>query len=84
MGKAIDTLHDGMVEIEKNGKTFLDKGFMNNLFSKIHVNEVEELGPLEPLVKYMKYYLCKWYLFFHFFFLLASEILIASSSIVHH
>ena len=50
MGKAIDALYDGMVEIEQNGKKFLDEDFMNQLFSKIHVNENGEPGPLDPLV----------------------------------
>ena len=38
IGKEIDALHDAMVEIEKDGKQFLDKTFMNAIFNKIHVD----------------------------------------------
>ena len=38
MDKAIDALHDGLVEFEKEGKKILDETFMNSLFEKIHVD----------------------------------------------
>ena len=59
MGKAIYALHDGMVAIEKNSKKFIDEDFMNNLFSIIHVKDKGNLGPLGPLVEYMKHYMGK-------------------------
>ena len=48
MGKAIDALHDTMVEIKKDGSKLLDIDFMGNIFSKIYDD-----GPLEPLEEYM-------------------------------
>ena len=59
MGKAIDALHNGMVEIEKDGNRFLDETFMNSLFDKIHVDGEGNPAPLEPLVEYMEYNLGK-------------------------
>ena len=32
MGKAIDALHDAMIEIIADGSKFLDEDFMNNIF----------------------------------------------------
>ena len=55
MGKAIDALHDAMVEIEKDGTKFLDETFMNVIFNKIHVDGDGNPAPLEPLAEYMKY-----------------------------
>ena len=57
MGKAIGALHDAMVQMEGDGKKFLDENFVNSIFSKIHVTDDGELEPLEPLVDYMKYYM---------------------------
>jgi hypothetical protein len=55
MGKAIDALHEAMVEIEKDGSKFLDEVFMNHIFSKIYTDEDGNDVPLEPLVDAMKY-----------------------------
>ena len=55
MGKAIDALHEAMVEIEKDGSKFLDEDFMNHIFSKIYTDEDGNDVPLEPLVDAMKY-----------------------------
>ena len=55
MGKAIDALHDAMVEIEKDGSKFLDEDFMNDIFSNIYTDEDRNDVPLEPLVEAMKY-----------------------------
>ena len=48
MGKAIDALHDAMVEIKRDGSKLLNIDFMGNIFSKIYND-----GPLEPLEEYM-------------------------------
>ena len=61
MGKVIDALHDGLVEIEKDGTKFLDETFINSLFDKIHVDGEGNPGKLEPLVEYMEYNLGKCY-----------------------
>ena len=53
MGKAINTLHDGLVEIEKDGNKFLNETVMNSLFRKIHVDWEDNPTELEPLVEYM-------------------------------
>ena len=55
MGKAIDALHDALVEIEKDGSKFLDEDFMNEIFSKIYTNKDGQGVPLEPLVDAMEY-----------------------------
>jgi hypothetical protein len=55
MGKAIDALHEAMVEIKKDGSKFLDEDFMNDIFSKIYTDEDGNDVPLEPLVEAMKY-----------------------------
>ena len=53
--------------IKNNNKNFLDKDFMNNLYSNIHVKDNGKRGPLEPLVEYMKYYMGKLKLRISFF-----------------
>ena len=35
MGKAIDALHDAMVDLAEDGNKFLDEDFINNIFSEI-------------------------------------------------
>ena len=55
MGKAIDALHDAMMEIEKDGSLFLSEEFMDGIFSAIHENDDGILGPLQPLVGAMNY-----------------------------
>jgi hypothetical protein len=46
MGKVIDALHNALVKAEMDGKLFLDESFMNSIFSMIHTNDKEEVGPL--------------------------------------
>ena len=53
MGRAIDALHDAAVEIEKDGSKFLDEDFMNDIFSKLYVDEDGNEGELGPLTDYM-------------------------------
>jgi hypothetical protein len=55
MGKAIDALHDAMVEIEKDGSKLLDEDFMDSIFSEIYEDEDGNKVPLEPLVEAMNY-----------------------------
>ena len=57
MGKAIDALHDALVELAKDGSKFLDEDFMNNIFSEIDEDEEGNKRPLEPLVEAMEYYM---------------------------
>ena len=61
MSKIIDALHDGLVEIEKDGEKILDETSMNSLFDKIYVDGEGNSAKLEPLVKYMEYNLGKCY-----------------------
>ena len=44
MGRAIDALHDALVQIENDGGLFLDEEFMQNIFSEIasDIPELEE------------------------------------------
>ena len=46
MGKAIDALHDALVELAKDGSKFLDEDFMNNIFSEIDEDENHNKRPL--------------------------------------
>ena len=55
MGKAIDALHDAMVEIEEDGSKFLDEEFMNDIFSKISEDADGNSAPLKPLEEYMDF-----------------------------
>ena len=57
MGKAIDALHDALVELADDGSKFLDEDFMNNIFSEIDEDEEQNKRPLEPLVEAMQYYM---------------------------
>ena len=59
MGKAIDALHDALVEISKDNSKFLDHDFMSSIFSEIHEDEEGNKCPLEPLVDAMQYYMGK-------------------------
>ena len=59
MGKAIDALHDVLVELVEDGSKFLDEDFMNNIFSEIDEDENHNKRPLEPLVDAMQYYMGK-------------------------
>ena len=49
MGKAVDALD--MIAVHDDCTKFLDKKFMNSLFSKIS----KDRGPLELLVEFMEY-----------------------------
>ena len=51
MGKALDALHDAMVEIDQDGENFLNEDFMVAIFNGI--GEYDD--PLEPLVDFMKF-----------------------------
>ena len=51
MGKALDTLHDAIVEIDQDGENFLNKDFMYAIFNGIG----EDNEPLEPIVDFMKF-----------------------------
>jgi len=42
MGKVIDAIENAMMEIQSDGSTILDEGFMGSIFEKINDN-----GPLE-------------------------------------
>ena len=55
MGKAVDALHDAMVEIEKDGSLYLNEDFMDGIFVAIYENDDGTLGPLPPLVDAMNY-----------------------------
>ena len=55
MGKAIDALHDALLEIESNGNLYLDEDFMNSIFNKIYTNDNNNSIPLQPLEDAMKY-----------------------------
>ena len=59
MGKAIDALHDALVEVANDNTKFLDHDFMSNMFSEIHEDENGNKCPLEPLVDAMQYYMGK-------------------------
>ena len=59
MGKAIDALHDSLVELAKDGNKFLDEDFMNNIFSEIDEDNEGNKRPLEPLVEAMEYFMGK-------------------------
>ena len=52
----IDVLHDVIVKIEKNRTKFLDRDFMNSIFSKPDTNKKREHLPLNPLVEAMEYF----------------------------
>lgn len=49
MGKAIDSLHDAMIEIAKDGSRLLDVEFMDAIFDKIYTDENGNEVPLQPL-----------------------------------
>ena len=51
MGKALDTLHDAIVEIEQDGENFPNKDFMCAIFNGIG----EENEPPEPLVDFVNF-----------------------------
>jgi len=51
MGKAVDALETAMIAVRDDCNKFLDKEFINNIFSEIG----KDLGPLKPLVEFMKY-----------------------------
>ena len=59
MGKAIDALHDALVELSEDGNLFLDEDFMNNIFSEIDEDDEGSKRPLAPLVEAMEYYMGK-------------------------
>ena len=59
MGKAIDALHDALVELANDNTKFLDHEFMSDIFSEIHEDENGNKCPLEPLVDAMQYYMGK-------------------------
>ena len=56
MDKAIDALHDAMVEVASDPKLFLDEEFMNTIFSKIDEDEEGAPRPLQPLVDAMEFH----------------------------
>ena len=58
-GKAIDVLHDALVELAKDKTKFLDHDFMSSIFSEIHEDEEGNKCPLKPLVDAMQYYMGK-------------------------
>ena len=51
MGKALDELHDAMVEIDQDGENFLNEDFMGAIFNGI----LEDNDLLETLVDFMKF-----------------------------
>ena len=55
MGKAIDALHDALIQIESNDNLYLDEDFMNSIFNKIYTNDNNNSIPLQPLEDAMKY-----------------------------
>jgi hypothetical protein len=55
MGKAIDALHDALIQIESNGNLYLDEDFMNSIFNKIYTDDNNNSIPLQPLEDAMKY-----------------------------
>ena len=55
MGKAIDALHDSLVELAKDGNKFLDEDFINNIFLEIDEDNEGNKRPLEPLVEAMQH-----------------------------
>ena len=57
MGKAVDALHDALVELAEDNTKFLDHDFMSNIFSEIYEDGDGNKGPLEPLVDAMQYYM---------------------------
>ena len=54
-GKLVDMLHDTMVAIKRDDKLLPDEIFMNNICLKIHVTNMGAMGPLSPLMEYMKH-----------------------------
>ena len=49
MGKAIDALHDALIDFEQDGSLCLNEEFINQLFSTIHMDKAGNPAPFEPL-----------------------------------
>ena len=54
MGKAIDALYNASVQIEQDGKLYLEK-FMNGIFNEIYTDQDGNDAPLPPLEEAMQY-----------------------------
>ena len=55
MGKAIDALYNASVQIEQDGKLYLDEKFMNEIFNEIYTDQDGNDVPLPPLKEAMQY-----------------------------
>ena len=55
MGKAIDAIYDAMLEVEQDGRRFLDEDFMKGIFSRIYEDSDGNEGPLPPLRDAMEF-----------------------------
>jgi hypothetical protein len=55
MGNAIDAIYDDMLEVEHDGRKFLDEDFMKGIFSRMYEDSDGNEGPLPPLRDAMEF-----------------------------